>query len=175
MIFFLLIITYTLGWSDQISTTKPQWHFSSQFLTTYYHQEAHPPEQQSVVPPDPEKPSASSSFLSQATIEKAINIIACTYAFAQIYNRYQAMHAPPGVDDSWTGSLKNALSSLCPALIQTIGSHGMLFIDSTEIVFETLVYKAIAKLIVLCAYGDIGDFIKSAMSTTSSIARTFVL
>lgn len=157
MFILLVILTYSIY---DANATKNHWQFSPDFLaqhvpkkTTYntVYQPAHVPLYPShTVPQEP-------SLFSYENAQRMINIATIIFATIKIYERYQTIGVATVHDQSWT----LALTSWCPAMLHSFGVYGNFLIDSTTIVFEALIYKAIAKLLLLCAHGDISDLIGS--------------
>ena len=157
------------------SIFKSSWHFSPDFLAQYKPHQA--PELEALQPAPQSlhtyQPLASepqllvarpASLFSYENAQRMINIATIIFATIKIYERYQAIGitAQPNMNDyQWLASMKKMIASLCPDMLQTMGAYGFFLIDSTAIVFKALVYKAIAKLLLLCAHGDISDLIGS--------------
>lgn len=142
------------------TVNKAHWQFSADFLAQHgpknapygtVYQPAHVPLHL------PHTAPQESSLLSYENAQRMINIATIIFATIKIYERYQAIGVAPVHDQSWT----LALTSWCPAMLHSVGMYGNFLIDSTTIVFEALIYKAIAKLLLLCAHGDISDLIGS--------------
>lgn len=92
--------------------------------------------------------------LTVERVYKLINVLACIYAcvrIAQCYHRYFIAEVP--VSDSWYDQLIT-LTTL------TMVKKARFVCASTIILGETLIGKSLAKLVVLCATGDVFDLIK---------------
>jgi hypothetical protein len=146
------------------------WHFSSEFLAQYKPQsasgcsglQATPAHEALDVTYTPA--TKSESLLSYENAQRLINIATIIFATMQIYERYQIIGSAtqPTVDDyQLIVAIKKLIAAWCPSIVQSAGVYGFFLVDSTAIVFKALVYKAIAKLLLLCVYGDISDLIGS--------------
>lgn len=54
------------------------------------------------------------------------------------------------------------MTLFCPTIVQNIGIYGTFLFDSTAIICEALMYKTIAKLLLICAHGDLRDLFFSS-------------
>ena len=189
-----ICITNLLGNSAcAYSTLKSHWQFSPLFLAHYKPQEigGHPI-YQTIQPPlfthltaphYPQEPSiiqANSSLFSHENAQCMVNIAAIVFATIKIYQRYETLHLklPTALNDqSWASAIKTMIISSCPSILQSASTNGVFLIDSTTIIFEVLIYKSIAKLLLLCAYGDIVDLLRSiahgGFNTAKQLLCTF--
>jgi len=143
---------------------RSPWQFSADFLE----QQDEKPQPHSWLtlehPKQETLPSApkQASWFTVNNAHKIINIATLMYACIKIYKRYQQIDAttPPSEGEYMLmKKLKQLMLYVCPQFIQTIGSHGVFFIDSVEIIFKALIYKTLAQLVVLCGSGNIFDLI----------------
>lgn len=155
------------------NTAHGSWRFSPEFLACYQQQKtenistinsAHH-EAYITTNATQEKALTTPSILfSYENAQHLINIAAIIFAAIKIYQRYETINITPSANNdntSWSLSLKNIMPSILPSILYNISIYGSFLTDSTKIVFQALVYKTIAKLLLLCAHGDITDVLKS--------------
>lgn len=148
-------------YSCHASEPKPNWQFASAFLAQHqpkktFYKSTYPPKQSNQC-----TKTQSRSLFSLENTQRVISIATIIFATIKIYERYQTIGAPWQHDQSWTLAVKQYLVSWCPSVLHSIGIYGAFLVDSTAIVFQALIYKTIAQLLLLCAYGDITDVISS--------------
>ena len=154
-----------------IASTSPtfcaqiSWHFSPDFLTQYKPPQVIAPATH-ITPADalPVQLAQDASILSYENAQRTINIATILFAAIKIYERYQTIGTTtePNMNDyQLIAAVKGIITSLCPDMLQSIGAYSFFLVDSTAIVFKALVYKTIAKLLLLCAQGDLSDLIGS--------------
>lgn len=165
---FLLLASCAMPTICQQSVSKPSWHFSPDFLVHYKPQETPTPGAYQFSGPQTDTIPIQSykdfSWFSYENAQRAVNIATIIFATIQIYERYQTIGFAPEQspnDYQVIIAIKKIIASLCPEIIQHMSSYGFFLVDSTAIVFKALVYKAIARLLLVCAYGDLSDFMSS--------------
>lgn len=163
----MLLITSTGPMLCRQNIFKSSWHFSPDFLTQYKPQQVSPHESSlfnSTSDALPIQLTKDTSIFSYENAQRAINIATIIFATIKIYERYQTIGAtarPTTNDYQLISAIKKIIASLCPDMLQSMGAYGFFLIDSTTIVFKALVYKTIARLLLLCAHGDLSDLIGS--------------
>lgn len=109
-------------------------------------------------------PNPPPSLFTYENAYTALNVATMSYVAYEIYRLYTAMINPSQAIKTDESSFiikafKEILLFLCPQFLQNIGRIGLFFIDSFAIVVQALLYKTIAKLIILCGQGDIVDLL----------------
>lgn len=99
--------------------------------------------------------------LTRQEFYKCINILSMLYASIKIIKQYNNIYVQTIPDTSQNSfiisKLKNFSAYMCPQFLKKLNKHGQFFINSLEIIIETLIFKYIAKLIILCGSMDILD------------------
>ncbi|HZW61251.1 MAG TPA: hypothetical protein VFF04_03430 [Candidatus Babeliales bacterium] len=101
-------------------------------------------------------------------ISKIINLTALCYASWKIYWRYQEIGK--SVPETFVHKIFGYARP-----IQLLTNRGSFFIDSGGIILETMLYKTLAQLILLCASSDILELFESAISRGKRVARALLI
>ncbi|MCX5922306.1 MAG: hypothetical protein NTX86_03185 [Candidatus Dependentiae bacterium] len=109
-------------------------------------------------------PPSSSSWITYEKAHTLINITTMGYVLMKIYQRYNQLYAAnQSADNSYaiTKLFKNGLSYICPQFIQSLGTQGIFFVDSIQIIGTAFLYKTIAQCVIFCTSGNIFDLLRS--------------
>lgn len=157
LVISLMVVTVSYA------TSPKAWHFNPDFLAQAHNNSTVEPihiantctENKPEQPPtdaQPEKP-----LMSYATAHKAIDVMALSYVLYGMAKLYMQSKDTANIQQSWFTSI---VQSACPSILTHVGSRIVLIAQLLGIIIETLTYKTIAKLILLCGQGDLFDIFK---------------
>lgn len=87
----------------------------------------------------------------------AVDLIALSYMAYQLGMLYKATNDTHASNQSWLASIAR---TFCPTLLSTMSARLLLIMQITGLALETLTYKTLAKLVLLCGQGDLFDLLK---------------
>src|SRR3990167_9078269 len=111
-------------------------------------------------------------LVSFDTAEKLIDLIALGYASKKVYERYQLIGAP---NPTPTGLLSSIIAKIYPVSLTCLEARSKFILDSSLIIIETLAYKTLAKLILLCGKGDLRDVAKQVATKTKNFLTSLLI
>lgn len=137
-------------------------HFSPEFVAAWHasHGKAIPTAKPEIVRPQPTasievqpQPEINKLWISQRQLYRTLDCAALVYATARIYARYTRSQRQADY----------ACSRLYPAWYRSVHAKGNFALEVGVIALETLFYKTIFKLILLCGTGDLSDLAHEAV------------
>lgn len=101
------------------------------------------------------------SLLSFKNAHTALDYGAFAYALYHVGILYKNPSPNPANQSLIATFLKKNIEYICPTFIKQTGSQAIFICQALGVIGETLLYKTIAKLILLCGDGDILDVLKT--------------
>jgi hypothetical protein len=100
-------------------------------------------------------PQHESQWLNIQNVHRIINSAAFIFAAAKLHQEYLRLFIDPK-----NSPKEGSLSLFYPHIMQAFQAHVSFLGYSIAIALQTLCYKTIARLLLLCAYGDLRDLAK---------------
>lgn len=116
------------------------------------------------------KPESMFSMLSYERVNRLINLAAIAYASYKIYLRYEQMGKP--VPET---AMYKIINYFKPLQLQSITNKGSFFIDAGAIIIETLLYKTLIQLLVLCGTSDVLELVESGIFRGKKIVKMLLI
>lgn len=112
---------------------------------------------------------AKTRYFTYERCSAMINLAAAAYATHKIYHCYRF--------GKMRASLKSELFlyRFYPEYLKNLEDGGAFFVDATAVLVETLIYKTVAKLMLVCAMGDLSDVVEQGIIRTKKIVSALVL
>ena len=107
-------------------------------------------------------------LLSIQRTHTMVDIAALFYVIYHIALLYNQSNNTNPQDLNW---FTKCVKAICPTSIANLSAHALFVTRAFGIAIETLVYKTLARLIVLCAHGDIFNLLQKKIIDDYSIAQ----